>query len=71
MFVLDVKLGSTDGNLSKWEGILDGEYVDVLDGDWDNDGIHGIIDLNIVQSDMLVNKGNMHVKKELDIVLFY
>ncbi len=66
---LEIESGGTDGDLSKGCGILDGEYVDVLYGDWDDNGVHSVIDLNVVQSDVLVDGCDMVVEEVLDVVL--
>ena len=66
---LEIQPCSRSGDMSKWEGILDGEYVDIFDGDGDDDRVHGIIDLNIVVRDVFKEWSNMSVKKILDVVL--
>ena len=69
LVALKVELCGADGNLSQRYGILDSEYVNILDGDWDDDWVHGIIDFDVVPCDVLIYGGDVEIDEELDVVL--
>lgn len=67
--ILQLQTGGIGGDGAEAEAILDCEGVNILNGDGDDDGVHGVVNFEFVFGKVLEHIGDMDVQKALDVIL--